>query len=74
MSPVSLQLSVPAGCGRGIFPRQLRSDGARFASLDANAQAKLRSDVVRLWSRHNRAVGNSTEVSAEYLEIIAARG
>jgi hypothetical protein len=43
-----------------------------FASLDANAQANLRSDLVRLWSTHNRSA-NATDVAAEYLEVIATR-
>ncbi|HSB11230.1 MAG TPA: class I SAM-dependent methyltransferase [Blastocatellia bacterium] len=45
-----------------------------FASLDANEQEKLRSELVSLWSAHNKAVGESTKVDAEYLEIIAIRG
>lgn len=44
-----------------------------FASLDANARADLRAELVRLWSTHNRAVGNNTKLSAEYLEVIATR-
>jgi SAM-dependent methyltransferase len=45
-----------------------------FASLDASGQEKLRNDLVLLWSAHNKAVGDATEVDAEYLEVIAARG
>jgi hypothetical protein len=42
-----------------------------FASLDANGQKSLRSELVRLWSEHNTAAGNTTQVDAEYLEVIA---
>lgn len=45
-----------------------------FASLDAEGQAKLSSELVQLWSACNRAVGQGTEVEAEYLEVIARRG
>ena len=45
-----------------------------FASLDAYAREKLRSELVRLWSAHNYADGNTTRVDAEYLEVIATRG
>jgi SAM-dependent methyltransferase len=45
-----------------------------FASLDANGQEKLRSELVRLWSAHNKASGDATKVDAEYLEVIATRG
>lgn len=45
-----------------------------FASLDSNGQEKLRSELVHLWSGHNKAVGDTTKVDAEYLEAIATRG
>ncbi|MCM3870672.1 MAG: class I SAM-dependent methyltransferase [Pyrinomonadaceae bacterium] len=44
-----------------------------FASLDVNGQEKLRSELVSLWSAHNKAVDDSTKVDAEYLEVIATR-
>jgi ubiquinone/menaquinone biosynthesis C-methylase UbiE len=45
-----------------------------FASLDANGQKALRSELVRLWAEHNTATGNTTKVDAEYLEVVAIRG
>ena len=42
-----------------------------FASLDVDGQQSLRSELVRLWSVHNKAVGDTTKVDAEYLEVIA---
>jgi hypothetical protein len=45
-----------------------------FASLDVHAREKLRSELVRLWSAHNYADGDTTRVDAEYLEVIATRG
>lgn len=45
-----------------------------FASLDAGGQEALTSDLVRLWSAHNKAAGDATKVDAEYLEVIAIRG
>jgi SAM-dependent methyltransferase len=44
-----------------------------FASLDERGQKKLRSDLVALWSAHNRADSKSTKVDAEYLEVTATR-
>jgi len=44
-----------------------------FASLDANGQEKLRSELVSLWSAHNKAIDDTTKVDAEYLEVIATR-
>jgi SAM-dependent methyltransferase len=44
-----------------------------FASLDVQGQEKLRSELVSLWSAHNKAVDDTTKVDAEYLEVIATR-
>jgi ubiquinone/menaquinone biosynthesis C-methylase UbiE len=45
-----------------------------FASLDPDGQESLRSELVQLWSSHNKATDDSTKVDAEYLEVIATRG
>ena len=45
-----------------------------FASLDGDEEETLRSELVSLWSTHNKAVDDSTRVDAEYLEVIATRG
>jgi SAM-dependent methyltransferase len=42
-----------------------------FASLDASGQKVLRSELIRLWSEHNTAPGNTTKIDSEYLEVIA---
>lgn len=44
-----------------------------FASLDVKGQEELRSELVSLWSTHNKAEDNTTRVDAEYLEVIATR-
>jgi hypothetical protein len=44
-----------------------------FESLDAGGQEALRSDLERLWSEHNRAIDNTTDVEGECLEVIATR-
>jgi SAM-dependent methyltransferase len=44
-----------------------------FAALDAEEQSKLRSEVIGLWSAHNKSEGKRTTVDAEYLEVIATR-
>ena len=44
-----------------------------FASLDDAGQQDLRRDLVRLWSEHNYAIGPSTHVDAEYLEVTALK-
>lgn len=44
-----------------------------FASLDRDAQAQLRAELVELWSNYNQAGAGQTRVDAEYLEVIAER-
>jgi 2-polyprenyl-3-methyl-5-hydroxy-6-metoxy-1,4-benzoquinol methylase len=45
-----------------------------FASLDASAQAALRQELVELQTANNIATtANTTEVAAEYLEVVAVR-
>jgi SAM-dependent methyltransferase len=44
-----------------------------FAALDPEKQKALRADLEELWSSHNRAAGNATELEGEYLEVIATR-
>jgi 2-polyprenyl-3-methyl-5-hydroxy-6-metoxy-1,4-benzoquinol methylase len=45
-----------------------------FASLDASSQAALRRDLVELQTANNTArTPDTTEVAAEYLEVVAAR-
>jgi hypothetical protein len=45
-----------------------------FGSLDADGQEKLRNELIQLWSINNKAVDGTTQVDAEYLEVIAIRG
>ena len=45
-----------------------------FASLDASAQAALRQELVEFQTANNIATtANTTEVAAEYLEVVAVR-
>jgi SAM-dependent methyltransferase len=44
-----------------------------FASLDVNGQEKLQSELVSHWSAHNKSADGTTQVEAEYLEVIATR-
>lgn len=44
-----------------------------FAALDAEGQAALRADLEELWTTHNQATDNTTQVDGEYLEVIAIK-
>ncbi|WP_243319993.1 class I SAM-dependent methyltransferase [Geothrix sp. SG200] len=44
-----------------------------FASLDSDGQMALHQDLEQLWADHNRAQDGTTDVEAEYLEVVAVR-
>ena len=44
-----------------------------FATLTPDAQEALRSDLVQLWTQHNRSQNGVTQVDSTYLEVIAVR-
>jgi len=44
-----------------------------FASLDAAGRTRLQADLEEHYQRHNRAQDGTTDVEAEYLEVIATR-
>lgn len=44
-----------------------------FAALDDAGRNALRSDLEQLWSKHNQANDGTTQVPAEYLEVVATR-
>ncbi|PYX39658.1 MAG: SAM-dependent methyltransferase [Acidobacteria bacterium] len=56
-----------------LFRQYYGPTNRAFASLDQMAALKLREELEALWSEHNRAGDELTEVQAEYLEVIATR-
>jgi ubiquinone/menaquinone biosynthesis C-methylase UbiE len=44
-----------------------------FAALDADGRAAFATDLAEHWAWHQRGSGTSTEVDAEYLEVVAVR-
>jgi 2-polyprenyl-3-methyl-5-hydroxy-6-metoxy-1,4-benzoquinol methylase len=44
-----------------------------FASLEAEGQKKLRSELTELWASHNKSDATKTRVDAEYLQVVAIR-
>jgi len=44
-----------------------------FASLDSAGQGTLRSELVNLWSANNQATDGSTQVDADYLQVVATK-
>ena len=45
-----------------------------FGALDEKGRAAIRSELEKLWTDHNRATDGTTQVSSEYLEVIATKG
>lgn len=44
-----------------------------MSALDADGQAALRADLVRLWTDHNQASDATTQVDGEILEVVAVK-
>jgi len=44
-----------------------------FDAIGVDEQAALRNDLERLWAEHNQATDGSTDVAAEYLEVVAIK-
>ena len=40
-----------------------------FATLDTEAQARLRADLTELWTNHNKGSQGTTQYKAEYLQV-----
>ena len=63
---------TPAGTAE-LFRAAYGPTVRAFATLDENGRASFAADLAAHWSWHQRAGGASTEVEAEYLEVIAVR-
>jgi len=63
---------TPAGTAE-LFRAAYGPTVRAFATLDENARASFASDLTEHWSWHQRGNNESTEVDAEYLEVIAVR-
>lgn len=44
-----------------------------FGALDESGQAALRKDTENHWTKHNRKTDGTTEVAAEFLEVVATK-
>jgi len=44
-----------------------------FEALDTDGQVALRKDLEQLWAEQNKATDDTTQVAAEYLEVLATR-
>lgn len=44
-----------------------------MAAIDEDAQTAMRDELVALWSKNNQAKDGTTDVAAEYLEVVAIK-
>ena len=63
---------TPAGTAE-LFRAAYGPTVRAFAVLDEDGRASFAADLAEHWSWHQRGSGASTEVDAEYLEVIAVR-
>jgi SAM-dependent methyltransferase len=76
MTPIKMVLKFPFSIAETVAFYQLYYGPTlrAFASLaDDNKQKALRHDMEELYAKHNRAQDGTTEVEAEYLEVVATR-
>ena len=63
---------TPAGTAE-LFRAAYGPTVRTFAALDEDGRASFASSLAEHWGQHQRGNGRSTEVDAEYLEVIAVR-
>jgi len=63
---------TPAGTAE-LFRAAYGPTVRAFAALDEDRRASFAADLAAHWSWHQRGSGGSTEVDAEYLQVIAVR-
>jgi len=63
---------TPAGTAE-LFRAAYGPTVSAFAVLDENRRASFAADLAAHWSWHQRGADASTEVDAEYLEVVAVR-
>ncbi|CAL1240486.1 class I SAM-dependent methyltransferase [Candidatus Methylocalor cossyra] len=69
----SLRFPFPVPDTVEFFRRYYGPTERAFAALPEDRQAQLRRDLEDLWAQHNRGAEDTTEVEAEYLEVVATR-
>ena len=56
-----------------FFQRYCGPTQRTFEALDHTKQAELRQDLEKIWKENNRVTDGTTNVEAEYLEVVALR-
>ena len=63
---------TPAGTSE-LFRATYGPTVRAFEALDEDHRASLAADLAAHWSKHQRGTGSTTEVDAEYLEVVAVK-
>jgi len=63
---------TPAGIGE-LFRSSYGPTVRTFEAIDEDARASLAADLTSHWTKHQRPSAETTEVDAEYLEVVATR-
>jgi ubiquinone/menaquinone biosynthesis C-methylase UbiE len=56
-----------------VFVEYYGPTNRAYASLNSDGRKALRDDLTALWIRNNTATGGTTQVAAEYIEVIGTR-
>jgi ubiquinone/menaquinone biosynthesis C-methylase UbiE len=70
---IEFSFPFPPAAVVAFFREYFGPTQAAFSRLDTSAQAALAADLEKLWQENNRASGEQTLNSAEYLEVVATR-
>jgi hypothetical protein len=56
-----------------VFVEYYGPTNRAYASLNSDARKALHDDLTALWIRNNRATDGTTQVPAEYIEVVGTR-
>jgi len=75
MTRIPIQFKLPWDPAGAVahFRQYFGPTKVAFDNLDPDAQEAMRSDLVALWSDHNKAADGTTEIDNDYLEVIAIK-
>ena len=76
MTPIKVRIRYPFSTQQTVeyFRTYFCPTQRTFATLTVDKQADLRQDLEGLWAMYNQATDGTTDVEAEYLEVLAKRG
>lgn len=75
LTPIRVLFKYPFSTEETVeyYPTYFGPTQRAFAALSEDPQPALRRDLEDHWAKYNRATDGTTDVEAEYLEVVARR-